>query len=121
MQTHHAVLAMWLIINQVEFESLQHTSACCTLEAIDVPDSIVNLKSITDNRQTASCADRTLNSVIMQLTIDIAVELIVRTVSEGHPAAGASEASFMPVPGSILVVEIHALGDRLVTASAHQG
>ena len=37
MQTHHAVLAMWLIINQVEFESFQITSTCCTLEAIDMP------------------------------------------------------------------------------------
>ena len=56
----------------------------------------------------------------MELAVDITVELIVRTISEGHPAAGTSEASLMPVPSSILVVEIDTLGDGLVATSADQ-
>jgi len=84
------------------------------------PDGVVSFKSITDNRQTASCADRALHSVIMQLAIHITVELVVGAISERHPAAGASEAALVPVPSSIFVVEIEALSDRLVAACAHQ-
>ena len=35
---HHAVLTMWFIVNQVELESLKHTSTSCAFEAIDVPN-----------------------------------------------------------------------------------
>jgi len=115
-KTQHAVLTMWLIVNQVELESLKHTSTCCAFETIDVPDGVVSFKSITDNRQTTSSTDRALNSMVMQLAIHITVEFVVHTIIEGHFAAGTAEASLMPVPGTIFVVEIDALSNRLVAA-----
>jgi len=112
-------LAVRLIVEHVELEPLQHLAARGTLETVGMPDTVVDFKSVTNDRETTSSTNRTLNSVVMQLAIHFTVNFIVRTIGEGHLAAGTGEASLMPVELTVLAVVVHTLSDGLLAASAH--
>jgi len=112
---------MWLSIDKVEREPLERLLACGTLEAMDVPDDTVGVKSIADDRKTARSADRALLGVVVELAEDLVVEFEVSTVREGHFAHRTDEALRVPVKSVVLVVVVLAVLDWLATALAHQG
>ena len=72
------------------------------------PDSIVGFKCITDDGETASCAERALHHVIVHLAVHISVELIMLVIREWHLAAGTREAILVPMPGAILAIVVNA-------------